>query len=76
MDVPLRKFSHIANFRKKNWKKLHKYEENLQELKERLRELENILEKKSDELAEIRKEYSKQLEQKIIQGLKDLNFLG
>ena len=29
----------------------------------------------SDELAEIRKEYSKQLEQKIIQGLKDLNFL-
>ena len=61
----MRKFSHIANFRKKNWKKLHKYEENLQELKERLRELENILEKKSDELAEIRKEYSKQLSRRL-----------
>ena len=55
--------------------KLRKYEENLQELKDHLKELEEILEQNSDELSEIRKEYSKQLEQKIIQGLKDLNFL-
>ena len=55
--------------------KLCKYEENLQELKLRLKELEEILREKSDELSRIRKEYSKQLEQKIIQGLKDLNFL-
>lgn len=55
--------------------KLRKYEENLQELKLRLKELEEILREKSDELSRIRKEYSEQLEQKIIQGLKDLNFL-
>ena len=55
--------------------KLHKYEENLQELKNHLKELKDILEERSDELSRIRKEYSKQLEEKIIQGLKDLNFL-
>ena len=55
--------------------KLRKYEENLQELKNHLKELKDILEERSDELSRIRKEYSKQLEEKIIQGLKDLNFL-
>ena len=55
--------------------KLRKYEENLQELKDHLKELEEILRERSDDLSQIRKEYSKQLEQKIIQGLKDLNFL-
>ena len=55
--------------------KLRKYEENLQELKNHLKELKDVLEERSDELSRIRKEYSKQLEEKIIQGLKDLNFL-
>lgn len=55
--------------------KLRRYEENLQELKDRLEKLEKVLAQKSDELSEIRKEYSTQLEEKIIQGLKDLNFL-
>ena len=53
--------------------KLRRYEENLQELKDRLEKLEKVLAQKSDELSEIRKEYSTQLEEKIIQGLKDLN---
>lgn len=55
--------------------KLRRYEEHLQELQECLKKLENVLEEKSDELSKIRREYSRQLEEKIIQGLKDLNFL-
>ena len=35
---------------------------------------EKILEEASHELSEIRKEYSKQLDEKIIEGLKELNF--
>lgn len=55
--------------------KLHKYEEHLQELKESLQKAEDVLAEYSDRLSKIRREYSTQLEQKIIQGLKDLNFL-
>ena len=60
---------------KKKLEKLHRYEENLQEQKNRLEKLEAVLLKYSNELSKIRKEYSEQLEKTIIQGLKDLNFL-
>lgn len=55
--------------------KLRKYEENFQKSKEKLKASEDFLEKVSNDLSQIRKEYSKQLEKKIIEGLKDLNFL-
>ena len=54
--------------------KLQKFEENFQFLKEKLVQSEKILEEASHELSEIRKEYSKQLDEKIIDGLKELNF--
>ncbi|MDO4274432.1 MAG: DNA repair protein RecN [Eubacteriales bacterium] len=54
--------------------KLLKYEENYQKAKDKLSSSEKKLEKVSNDLSKIRKEYSKQLEIKIIQGLKDLNF--
>lgn len=64
---------------KKNQKeklgKLQKYDENLQSLKAHLKELEKTLEDACECLSKIRKEYSRQLEEKVIQGLKDLNFL-
>lgn len=55
--------------------KLRKFEENFQKAKERLKASEEILEKLSHDLSEIRKEYSRNLEKKIVDGLKDLNFL-
>ena len=73
-----RTIEEIFSYRKlqeEKLEKLCKYEENLQKLKDHLKELEDILKQKSDELSDFRKEYSKQLEEKIIQGLKDLNFL-
>lgn len=54
--------------------KLQKFEENFQELKEKFASSEEVLEKASYELSVIRKEYSKQLDEKIIEGLKELNF--
>lgn len=54
--------------------KLQKFEENFQELKEKFASSEEVLEKTSHELSVIRKEYSKQLDEKIIEGLKELNF--
>lgn len=54
--------------------KLQKFEENFQELKEKFASSEEVLEKASHELSVIRKEYSKQLDEKIIEGLKELNF--
>lgn len=54
---------------------LTRYEENFQEAKANLKKAENILEKASYALSEIRKKYSEQLTEKIIAGLKDLNFL-
>ena len=60
---------------KEKLEKLRRFEENLQEMKEQLSKLEKILSENSNELSLIRKEYSSQLEEKVIQGLKDLNFL-
>ena len=60
---------------RKKLEKLKKYDENLQALQKQLKTAENNLEKESDTLSRIRKEYSRQLEQEIIKGLKDLNFL-
>lgn len=54
--------------------KLQRFEENFRLLKEKLMQAEKILEEASHELSEIRKEYSKQLDEKIIEGLKELNF--
>ena len=55
--------------------KLVKYDENYRMMKKRLDESEKKLDKLSHDLSEIRKKYSKQLEGKIVDGLKDLNFL-
>lgn len=55
-------------------RKLQRFEENFRLLKEKLMQAEKILEEASHELSEIRKEYSKQLDEKIIEGLKELNF--
>ncbi|MED9968324.1 MAG: DNA repair protein RecN [Blautia sp.] len=54
--------------------KLRRYDENYQNLKEKVAEKEEILEKLSDELSKIRKQYSRQLEEKVIEALNDLNF--
>ncbi len=72
--------SHISEIlayqevQKEKLEKLHRYEENYQSLKEMAAEKEEILEKLSDELSKIRKQYSRQLEEKVMDGLKDLNF--
>ena len=54
--------------------KLQKYDENFQELKKKLATSEEKLEKVSDELSSVRKEYSHKLSEKITEGLKELNF--
>lgn len=72
--------SHISEIlayqevQKEKLQKLHRYEENYRSLKEMAAEKEEILEKLSDELSKIRKQYSRQLEEKVMDGLKDLNF--
>ena len=60
----------------KKLEKLRKYEEIFQNSVKELHAAEEILAKASYELTEIRKEYSKQLEAEIIEGLKELNFLN
>ena len=55
--------------------KLLKHEEISQKAQEDLLKAEKNLEQASYALSEIRKEYSRQLTEKIIEGLKDLNFL-
>ena len=55
--------------------KLRKYDEIFHEAKAKLAESEKVLEQASYDLSVIRKEYGKQLEKKVIEGLKDLNFL-
>lgn len=55
--------------------KMQKFEEIFRKSQDNLSAAEKILEKYSYDLSEIRKEYSKQLEGKVIEGLKDLNFL-
>ena len=67
----------ILSYQKEQQEKLEKlqrFEENFRLLKEKLMQAEKILEEASHELSEIRKEYSKQLDEKIIEGLKELNF--
>lgn len=67
----------ILSYQKEQQKKLEKlqrFEENFRLLKEKLMQAEKILEEASHELSEIRKKYSKQLDEKIIEGLKELNF--
>ena len=55
--------------------KLRKYEEYFQAAKEKVQREEKKLEEASYELSKIRQEYKEQLEKKVVQGLKDLNFL-
>ena len=64
----------ILSYQKEQQEKLEKlqrFEENFRLLKEKLMQAEKILEEASHELSEIRKKYSKQLDEKIIEGLKD-----
>ncbi len=55
--------------------KLRKYEEYFQAAKEKVQREEKKLEEASYELSKIRQEYKEQLEKKVVEGLKDLNFL-
>lgn len=59
----------------KKLEELSRYEENFLKAKEDLKKTEEQLEKASHVLSEIRKEYSKTLTEKIIEGLRDMNFL-
>ena len=54
---------------------LDKYEENFQKAKAEVEKSRKKLEKVSDKLSVIRQKYSQMLTEKIIEGLKDLNFL-
>lgn len=68
----------ILAYQEKQRQKLEnitRYEENYRKLKADLAGAEEKLEQASHELSQIRKEYSRQLIEKIIAGLKDLNFL-
>ena len=68
----------ILEYQKKQQEKLlrlQKYEEIFEAAKEELNKAEKRLEAACDRLCEVRKEYSLQLEKKVIQGLQDLNFL-
>ena len=68
----------IQEYQKKQQEKLNKlqkYEEIFEASREELKKAEKKLEVACSRLSEIRKEYSHQLEKKVIQGLKDLNFL-
>lgn len=54
---------------------INQYDKKFQEAKDRLKKAEKNLNEISHELSKIRKEYSNDLKLKIIEGLKDLNFL-
>ena len=54
---------------------LDRYEENFQKAKAEVEKSREKLEKVSDKLSVIRQKYSQMLTEKIIEGLKDLNFL-
>ena len=54
---------------------LDRYEENFQKAKDEVEKSRKKLEKVSDKLSVIRQKYSQMLTEKIIEGLKDLNFL-
>lgn len=63
------------NTQQQKLEKLVRYEENFLEARQNLKKAEEQLEKDSYVLSEIRKDYSKTLTEKIIEGLRDLNFL-
>lgn len=63
------------NTQQQKLEKLARYEENFLEARQNLKKAEEQLEKDSYVLSEIRKDYSKTLTEKIIEGLMDLNFL-
>ena len=63
------------NTQQRKLEKLARYEENFLEARQNLKKAEEQLEKDSYVLSEIRKDYSKTLTEKIIEGLRDLNFL-
>ena len=63
------------NTQQQKLEKLARYEENFLEARQNLKKAEEQLEKHSYVLSEIRKDYSKTLTEKIIEGLRDLNFL-
>ena len=68
----------ILAYQKKQQKKLEdleKFEENFHEARQNLEKTRKELEKYSYDLSEIRKEYSSALSEKILEGLRDLNFL-
>lgn len=60
---------------KEKLENLVRFEERFQEAADQVKKSEKILEKASHDLCLIRKEYSKQLAENVIEGLKDLNFL-
>ena len=63
------------NTQQQKLEKLARYEENFLEARQNLKKAEEQLEKDSYVLSEIRKDYSKTLTEKIIECLRDLNFL-
>ncbi len=63
------------NTQQQKLEKIARYEENFLEARQNLKKAEEQLEKDSYVLSEIRKDYSKTLTEKIIEGLRDLNFL-
>ncbi len=68
----------IQDYQEKQKKKLEdieRFEERFQEARESLKKSKEHLEKYSNDLSEIRKEYSSTLTEKILEGLRDLNFL-
>ena len=68
----------ILRYQAGQQEKLEKYvrfDENFQQAKADVEKKTEVLEKASHELSEIRKEYSRQLVEKVIESLKDLNFL-
>lgn len=71
----IEKILEYQNTQQQKLEKLARYEENFLEARQNLKKAEEQLEKDSYVLSEIRKDYSKTLTEKIIEGLRDLNFL-
>ncbi len=73
-----RQIEGILEYQQKQQEKLEnlvRYEERFQEAEEQVKKSEKILDAVSHDLCSVRKEYSKQLAENVIEGLKDLNFL-
>jgi DNA repair protein RecN (Recombination protein N) len=61
--------------RRQKLEKLTRYDENFQESKAKLQKAEQKLKSQAHSLSLIRQEYARTLSEKVIEGLKDLNFL-